>query len=165
MTVTSGLQTAFSELRSSRDFTLLLGLTGVTIVEAVSYAWIEVLLYTSDNPVLSNTWLLGHYTTYHVVLAILVIAMVFGVGFFSAMLYDRRRFKKFMLLAAGDFILWTVLEDEFTFIFSGSRHTPTDWSSWILGSVYAFGYYVPTWYILALASTIFLWYLGLTSPD
>ena len=55
-------------------------MTVVTVIEALVYGWIEVLLYSSDNPVLYNTWLLGHYTTYHIALATLVIAMMFGVG-------------------------------------------------------------------------------------
>jgi hypothetical protein len=151
------------ELRYSQSFRLLLGLTLVTIVEAVCYAWIEVVLYTSDSPVLYDTWLFGRYSTYHVILAILVAAMIFGVGFFGSMVLSPRRFKKFVLLAAGDFALWLFLEDEFFFIFSGTTHTPTDWSSSFLGSIHMFGYYVPIWYILAAASTFAFWYLGLRS--
>src|SRR5579863_6790299 len=132
------VQTRASEFRS-REFELLIGLTIVTVIEAFTYGWIEVLLYSSDNPVLYNTWILGHYTTYHVALATLVIAMMFGVGFVAYVLYSPARLWRFFLLALGDFGLWLLLEDEFTFIFSGARHTPTDWTNWPLGAVDLFG--------------------------
>ncbi len=155
----------FSQLKSSQSFKLLLGLTLVTVIEAVCYAWIEVLLYTSDNALLYNTWLFGHYSTYHIVLAVLVVAMIFGVGFFGSMILSPRRFAKFMFIAAGDFMLWVFLEDEFFFIFSGTTHTPTDWSSSFLGSVYLLGDYTPTWYFLAAGLTFLFWYLGLSWPE
>jgi len=153
------------ELGSSESYKLLLGLTLVTVIEAICYAWIEVVLYSSDSPVLYNTWIFGHYSTYHLILSILVIAMIFGVGFFGSMILSPRRFKKFILLAAGDFILWTVLEDEFFFIFSGTTHTPTDWSAWFVGSVSVSGYYLPSWYFLASIATSLFWYVGLTWPE
>jgi hypothetical protein len=146
-------------------FKLLLGLTAVTVTEAICYAWIEVLLYTSDNSILYNTWIFHHYTTYHLVLLVLVLAMVFGVGFIGAMLYVPGKFRTFILLAAGDFILWIMLEDEFTFVFSGARHTPTDWSSQLFGSIFVAGYYVPVWYLLAVVATFICWYLALSAPD
>ncbi|MGI0090982.1 MAG: hypothetical protein ACREBS_04675 [Nitrososphaerales archaeon] len=158
-------KSSLAELGSSESFKLLLGLTLVTIIEAVCYAWIEVVLYTSDSLILSNTWLFGRYTTYHIVLAVLVIAMIFGVGFFGSVVLSQRGFEKFMLLASGDFLLWVLLEDEFFFVFSGTRHTPTDWSSSFLGSVSLFGYYIPIWYFLTTILTFVFWYTGLTWPE
>jgi hypothetical protein len=146
----------------SREFELLIGLTIVTVTEAIVYGWIEVLLYTSDSPVLYNTWILGHYTTYHIALTILVVAMMFGVGFVAYILYSPRRLWRFFLLALGDFGLWLMLEDEFTFIFSGARHTPTDWTNWPFGAVKIVGDYVPVWYILMSIAIIFVWYRGLS---
>ena len=159
--VSHSIRSAFAELRSSRLYLLLIGLTAVSVTEAICYAWIEVVLFTSDSPILKNLWLFHHYTTYHLVLAVLVISMVFGVGFFGAVLYVPGRFVKFMLIAAGDFILWLMLEDEFFFIFSGSRHTATDWSSQIFGTFAFFGYYIPIWYILVIISVFTCWYLAL----
>lgn len=156
------IRSSIREVSSNRDFKLLVGLAIITVVEAMSYAWIEVLLYTSVNPILDNTWLLGHYTTYHVVLAVLVLAMVFGVGFFGSMVYTPTGFVKYMLFAVGNFLLWLMLEDEFTFIFSGSPHTPTDWTNWPIGAIRILGYFVPAWYLLATVAIGLLWYFGLT---
>ena len=158
------LREAFRELGSNRLYKLLLGLTIVTVTEAISYAWIEVLLFTSDSPVLRNLWLFHHYTTYHLVLFVLVVAMVFGVAFFGAMLYVPGRFWRFLLLTGGDFVLWLMLEDEFFFIFSGSAHTPTDWSSQFLGAVPLFGSYIPVWYFLDVTATFLCWYFALKTP-
>ncbi len=138
------------------------------MIEAICYSWIEVLLYTSDSPILFklyNTWLFGRYSTYHIVLAVLLIAMIFGVGIVGSMMLSPRRFKKFILLAAGDLILWILVEDEFFFIFSGTTHTRTDWSSTFLGSVPILGYYIPVWYFGFAILTCAFWYLGLTLPD
>jgi hypothetical protein len=146
----------------SKEYRLLLGLTIVTVIEAIVYAWIEVLLYTSDNPVLYSTWLFGHYTTYHLALATLVVAMMFGVGFVAYMLYSPKRLWRFFLLSLGDFGLWLMLEDEFTFIFSGARHTPTDWTNWPIGSIHILGNYIPIWYILMTIAIFFVWYIGLS---
>lgn len=148
----------------TREFRLLLGLTVVTIVEAIVYAWIEVLLYSSDNPVLYHTWLFGHYTTYHVALAALVITMMFGVGFVAYTLYSPTILWRFFLLSLGDFGLWLMLEDEFTFIFSGARHTATDWTNWPLGAIHFFGEYIPIWYILMPMGVFTVWYIGLSLP-
>lgn len=147
------------------EFKLLIGITLISIVEAISYAWIEVLLFTSSSPVLYDTWILGHYTTYHVVLAILVLSMIFGVGFVGWLTYSPTRFRKFFLLTLGNFILWALLEDEFFFIFSGATHTATDWTNWPLGAVLIFGSYIPDWYIIAAIAIFVLWYLGLSIED
>lgn len=148
-----------------KELELLVGLTAVTLVEAVCYAWIEVLLYSSDNPILYNTWLFGHYTTYHVILVILVSAMIFGVGYVAFVTYSKSRFRKFLLLSLGNFILWTMMEDEFTFIFTGSPHTLTDWTNWPIGAVRIFGYYIPDWYVLATASIFLCWFFGLALTE
>lgn len=153
-----------TELWSS-DFRLLIGLTIIAIVEAVSYAWIEVLLYTSDNPLLYDTWIAGHYTSYHAVLALLVLAMIFGVGLVAWLTYSPTRFRKFLFLALGDFALWLLLEDEFTFIFSGAPHTSTDWTNWPIGTLNLFGRYIPIWYIAALCAILVFWYLGLSIQE
>ncbi len=150
---------------ASPEFKLLIGLTITAIIEAISYAWIEVLLYTSTSPVLYNNWILGHYNSYHVVLAFLVLSMIFGVGFVAWLTYSPTRFRKFFLLTLGDFLLWIMLEDEFTFIFSGATHTATDWTNWPIGSIHIFGNYVPLWYILASLSIFLLWFYGLYSED
>jgi hypothetical protein len=147
------------------EFKLLVGLTLISVVEAISYAWIEVLLFTSTSPILYDTWILGHYTTYHVVLAILVLSMIFGVSFVAWLTYSPTRFRKFFFLTLGDFVLWALLEDEFFFIFSGATHTPTDWTNWPLGGVWIFGSYIPIWYILAAISIFALWYLGLSTEE
>ncbi len=144
------------------EFKLLIGLTMISIIEAITYAWIEVVLFTSSSPILYDTWILGHYTSYHVVLAILVLSMIFGVGFVAWLTYSPTRFRKFFLLTLGDFILWALLEDEFFFIFSGATHTPTDWTNWPLGAVNIFGSYIPIWYILAIGAIFVLWFLGLS---
>jgi hypothetical protein len=86
-------------------------------------------------------------------------------GFFGSMVLSPRRFKKFMLLAMGDFLLWALLEDEFFFVFSGTIHTQTDWSTWFLGSIHVTGYYIPVWYFLAAISIFVFWYLGLTQSE
>jgi hypothetical protein len=147
------------------ELKLLIGLAIIAVVEAISYAWIEVLLFTSTSPILYDTWIFGHYTTYHVVLAILVLSMIFGVSFVAWITYSPTRFRKFFLLTLGNFILWALLEDEFFFIFSGATHTPTDWTNWPLGGVSLFGSYIPIWYILAAISIFTLWYLGLSSGE
>jgi ABC-type amino acid transport system permease subunit len=149
----------------SREFELLVGLAIITIIEALIYGWIEVLLYSSDNPVLYDTWILGHYTTYHLALATLVIVMMFGVGFVAYILYSPKRLWRFFLLALGNFGLWLVLEDEFTFIFSGARHTPTDWTNWPIGAIDVFGNYIPGWYILMFIAVFVVWYFGLSIPS
>lgn len=154
-----------SRLKNTPELKLLIGLTLISIVEAISYAWIEVLLFTSSSPILYDTWIFGHYTTYHVVLAILVLAMIFGVSFVAWLTYSPTRFRKFFLLTLGDFVLWALLEDEFFFIFSGATHTPTDWTNWPLGAVYIFGSYIPIWYILAAVAIFVLWFLGLSIED
>ncbi len=146
----------------SPEFKLLAGLTVIAVVEAVTYAWIEVLLYTSNNPVLYNTWLIGQYTSYHVVLVILVLAMVFGVGFVAWSVYSPSKFRRFLFLSVGDLLLWALLEDEFFFVFSRAQHTPTDWTNWILGSVKIGAAVIPTWYILAALGIVALWTVGLT---
>ncbi|MHB1908909.1 MAG: hypothetical protein ACYCQJ_08565 [Nitrososphaerales archaeon] len=152
-----------NELRS-REFELLAGITAVTVVEAIVYAWIEVLLYTSDNPILYDTWILGHYTTYHLALAALVLAMMFGVGFVAYFLYSPARLWRFFLLALGNFGLWLMMEDEFTFIFSGAVHTRTDWTTWPIGSVPIFGEYIPIWYVFMTIAVFACWYVGLSIP-
>ena len=155
-----------SELASS-DFRLLLGLTTIAVIEAITYAWIEELLYSSDsgNPQLVDTWVFGHYTTYHVVLSILVLAMIFGVGFVAWLTYSSKGFWKFLFLALGNFLLWLFLEDEFFFIFSHSPHTATDWTNWPLGAVNLSGHYIPIWYIGATISIFVLWFLGLSMKE
>ena len=150
---------------NTQEFKLLIGLTIIAIIEAISYAWIEVLLFTSTSPILYDTWILGHYTTYHVVLGILVFAMIFGVGFVAWLTYSPTRFRKFFLLALGDFVLWALLEDEFFFIFSGATHTATDWTNWPLGAVHVLGSYIPIWYIVAVAAIFTFWYLGLSIQE
>lgn len=155
---------ALSQLKST-DFRLLLGLTIIAIVEGITYAWIEVLLYTSDNPLLFNTWILGHYSSYHAVLTLLVLAMIFGTGFVSWSTYSPTRFRKFFLLALGDFVLWILTEDEFTFIFSHATHTATDWTNWPVGAIDISGHYVPIWYVAAAISIFVLWSLGLGVPE
>ncbi len=159
------LPPALKEVLTNRGFRLLTAFALITFIEAVTYAWIEVLLYVSDPPVLNNTWLFGHYTTYHIVLGVLVFSMVFGVGFFGSMLYIPGRFKKFLLFALGNLTLWLVIEDEFTFIFSGSPHTLTDWTNWPTGPIRLLNYYIPVWYVVAIAATGILWYLGLRRED
>jgi hypothetical protein len=144
---------------------LLIGLTLIAVVEAVSYAWIEVVLYTSNNPLLYNTWIAGHYTSYHAVLALLVLAMMFGVGLVAWLTYSPTRFRKFLLLALGEFVLWLLLEDEFTFIFSGAPHTRTDWTNWPIGTIDLFGRLVPIWYIGAVIAIFAFWYFGLSIKD
>jgi hypothetical protein len=155
---------AIPELKSS-EFKLLIGLTVTAVIEAISYAWIEVLLYTSASPVLYDTWILGHYTSYHVVLTFLILAMIFGVGFVAWLTYSPTRFRKFFLLTLGDFLLWILLEDEFTFIFSGATHTPTDWTNWPIGAVHILGSYIPVWYVAAVISIFILWFFGLYAED
>ncbi|MFI5421360.1 MAG: hypothetical protein ACHQ1H_10380 [Nitrososphaerales archaeon] len=155
---------ALPELRSP-EFKLLIGLTITAIIEAVSYAWIEVLLYTSSSPILYNNWIFGHYNSYHVVLAFLVLSMIFGVGFVAWLTYSPTRFRKFFLLTLGDFLLWVLLEDEFTFIFSGASHTPTDWTNWPIGAAHIFGNYIPVWYVLAAISIFLLWFYGLYAEE
>jgi len=145
------------------EFKLLVGLTIISVVEAITYSWIEVLLFTSSSPVLYDTWIFGHYTTYHLVLAILVLAMIFGVSFVAWLTYSPTRFRKFFLLSLGNFVLWALLEDEFFFIFSGATHTPTDWTNWPLGVVQVYGNFIPIWYILAAVSIFVLWFLGLST--
>jgi hypothetical protein len=147
------------------EFKLLVGLTTISIAEAITYAWIEVVLFTSTSPVLYDTWILGHYTSYHAVLAILVLSMIFGVSFVAWLTYSPGRFRKFFFLTLGDFLLWALLEDEFFFIFSGATHTATDWTNWPLGALHVFGSYIPIWYILAAASIFFLWFLGLSLEE
>jgi hypothetical protein len=144
---------------------LLIGLSVISIVEAITYAWIEVLLFTSSSPILYDTWIFGHYTTYHVVLAILVLSMIFGVGFVAWLTYSPTKFRKFFLIALGDFVLWALLEDEFFFILSGATHTATDWTNWPLGALHVFGTYIPIWYVLAVIGIFVLWYLGLSVQD
>lgn len=165
MTETSNPTRVLGEIFEDRGFKLLVAFTMVTLIEAISYAWIEVLLYRSVNPLLNDTWIFGHYTTYHIVLLVFVLAMVFGVGFFGSMLYVPGRFRKFIFLSFGNLFLWLMLEDEFTFIFSGSPHTSTDWSNWPIGALNILGYYVPLWYLIVLALSASLWYVGLTRFD
>lgn len=155
------ITTSLWELKSS-DFKLLVGLTLIAVIEGITYAWIEVLLYTSDNPVLYHTWIAGHYTSYHVVLVLLVLTMVFGVGFVAWLTYSPTRFHKFLLLALGDFVLWILLEDEFTFIFSHSPHTATDWTNWPIGALDIIGHYIPFWYIAAAVGIFACWSTGLS---
>lgn len=153
---------------NAADFKLLVGLTAIAIVEAVSYAWIEVLLYTyssANNPVLYDTWLAGHYSTYHLVVALFVFAMIFGVGFVAWLTYSPTRLHKFLLFAVGDYILWVLLEDEFTFIFSGAPHTITDWTNWPTGPINIFGYFVPFWYVAATVAIFVVWWVGLAIED
>jgi hypothetical protein len=151
----------FKEFRN-REFELLVGLAIITVVEALTYGWIEVQLYISNDPVLYNTWLFGHYTTYHIALAVLVIAMMFGAGFVAYILYSPRRLWRFFLLTLGNFGLWLVLEDEFTFIFSGARHTASDWTNWPFGAIDLFGNYIPVWYVLMFIAVFVVWYFGLS---
>src|SRR5579885_2036189 len=77
----------------------------------------------------------------------------------------KSRFRKFLLLSLGNFILWTMMEDEFTFIFTGSPHTLTDWTNWPIGAVRIFGYYIPDWYVLATASIFLCWFFGLALTE
>ena len=153
-----------SELRSS-DYLLLIGLTLVTVIEAILYSWVEVLLYTAAPKILYNTWIFGHYTIYHVVLGLLVLVMIFGVGFVSWLTYSPTRFRKFFLIALGDFVLWLMIEDEFTFIFSSAPHTLTDWTDWPFGTVSLLGHLVPTWYVLATMAVFALWTVGLSVDE
>jgi hypothetical protein len=154
-----------SELNSS-DFRLLMGLTAMAIIEGIAYAWIEVLLYTSDNPILFQTWIAGHYSSYHIVLALIVFVTIFGTGFVTLSTYSPTRFRKFSFLALGDFLLWLFLEDEFTFIFSHAPHTATDWTNWPFGALDISGHYeIPIWYILAIISIFGLWFLGLSVKE
>ncbi len=147
------------------DFRLLVGLTLMAVIEGITYAWIEVLLYTSDQVLLMRTWVFGHFTSYSVVLAVLVLVMIFGTGFVAWTTYSPTRFRKFFLLALGDFLLWIMLEDEFTFIFSRAPHTPTDWTNWIFGVVNVSGRYIPVWYMIVSVVIFFLWYLGLNVKE
>ena len=154
------LAQALSELNSS-DFRLLVGLTIIALIEGITYAWIEVLLYTSNQVLLMNTWVLGHFTSYNVVLALLVLVMIFGTGFVAWSKYSPTKFLKFFLLALGDFLLWLMVEDEFTFVFSHAAHTATDWTNWPIGALNFLGTYIPSWYIMATISIFVLWYFGL----
>ena len=70
------------------DFRLLVGLTLMAVIEGITYAWIEVLLYTSDQVLLMRTWVFGHFTSYNVVLAVLVLVMIFGTGFVAWTTYS-----------------------------------------------------------------------------
>ena len=149
----------------SSDFRLLVGLTLMAVIEGITYAWIEVLLYTSDQVLLMRTWILGHFTSYNVVLALLVLVMIFGTGFVAWTTYSPTRFRKFFLMALGDFLLWILLEDEFTFIFSRASHTPTDWTNWIFGAVNISGHYIPVWYMIVSVVIFFLWYFGLNVKE
>ena len=158
------ITTAMSGLYSS-DFRLLVGLTLMAVIEGITYAWIEVLLYTSDQVLLMRTWILGHFTSYNVVLALLVLVMIFGTGFVAWTTYSPTRFRKFFLMALGDFLLWILLEDEFTFIFSRASHTPTDWTNWIFGAVNISGHYIPVWYMIVSVVIFFLWYFGLNVKE
>jgi hypothetical protein len=153
-----------SELKAS-EFQLLVGLTLIAIVEAISYAWIEVVLYTSNSPILYDTWIAGHYTSYHVALFVLVLAMIFGVGFVAWLTYSPTKFRKFFLLALGDFLLWALLEDEFFFIFSEAPHTRTDWTNWPIGAIHVLGTYIPAWYVLAGIGIFVLWSVGLAIKE
>lgn len=152
---------ALSELNSP-DFKLLVGLTLIAVVEGITYAWIEVLLYTSTQVQLMNTWVFGHFTSYNLVLALLVLVMVFGTGFVAWTTYSPTKFRKFFLLALGDFLLWLMVEDEFTFVFSRAAHTATDWTNWPIGALEISGNYIPSWYIMATVTIFMLWFFGLS---
>jgi hypothetical protein len=148
-------------------------MTLTTIVAATTFAWIEgfalaVPPYGSAAWEASqNYWLLGHFSTYSVAMAILFACVTGGFGLLQARSMFARGKRYFLFTLAGNYpFSWLVEDFAFFWFYPDARLSSTDWNTWAFGGVWLLDpwrsgvrIWIPNWYwIVLLFWAAMMWY-------
>jgi hypothetical protein len=126
-----------------------------TIVAATSYAWIEG--YAIETPRYEATqvwWILGHFSTYSLAMAVLFACITGGFGLLKARSMFTKGKRYFLFTFAGNFPFSWLVEDFAFFWFSPEwRLTSERWTNWFLGGLWILDpwrtgvkIWIPNWY-------------------
>jgi len=126
-----------------------------TLVASTTYAWVEG--FAIETPRYQATqiwWILGHFSTYSVAMAVLFACITGGFGLLKARSMFTKGKRYFLFTFAGNFPFSWLVEDFAFFWFSPEwRLTSDRWTNWILGGVWILDpwrtgvkIWIPTWY-------------------
>jgi len=143
-------------------------MTLTTLVASTTYAWIEG--FAIETPRYEATqvwWILGHFSTYSLAMAILFACISGGFGLLKARSMFVRGKRYFLFTFAGNFPFSWLVEDFAFFWFSPEwRLTGERWTNWFLGGVWILDpwrtgvrIWIPNWYWPVLVFWLaMMWY-------
>ena len=126
-----------------------------TLVASVVYAWIEG--FAVQQPRFEATqvwWILGHFSTYSLAMAVLFACITGGFGLLKARSMFTKGKRYFLFTFAGNFPFSWMVEDFAFFWFSPEwRLTSERWTNWFLGGIWILDpwrtgikIWIPNWY-------------------
>ena len=139
-----------------------------TLVASTTYAWVEG--FAIETPRYQATqiwWILGHFSTYSVAMAVLFACITGGFGLLKARSMFTKGKRYFLFTFAGNFPFSWLVEDFAFFWFSPEwRLTSDRWTNWVLGGVWVLDpwrtgvkIWIPTWYTPVLVFWLaMMWY-------
>ena len=130
-------------------------MTLTTLVASTTYAWIEG--FAIETPRYEATqvwWILGHFSTYSLAMALLFACITGGFGLLKARSMFVRGKRYFLFTFAGNFPFSWLVEDFAFFWFSPEwRLTSDRWTNWFLGGAWLLDpwrtgvkIWIPNWY-------------------
>lgn len=139
-----------------------------TIVASVTYGWIEG--FAIETPRYAATqvwWILGHFSTYSLAMAVMFACITGGFGLLKARSMFTKGKRYFLFTFAGNFPFSWLVEDFAFFWFSPEwRLTSERWTNWFLGGLWILDpwregvkIWIPTWYLPVLIFWLcMMWY-------
>ena len=139
-----------------------------TLVAATAYGWIEG--FAIEVPRYAATqvwWILGHFSTYSVAMAVLFACITGGFGLLQARSMFAKGKRYFLFTFAGNFPFSWLVEDFAFFWFSPEWRLSSDrWTNWFLGGVWILDpwregvkIWIPNWYWPVLVFWLaMMWY-------
>jgi len=132
-----------------------LAMVMTTIVAATTYAWIEG--FAIETPRYEATqvwWILGHFSTYSLAMAVLFACITGGFGLLKARSMFTKGKRYFLFTFAGNFPFSWLVEDFAFFWFAPEwRLTSERWTNWFLGGIWILDpwrtgikIWIPNWY-------------------
>jgi len=126
-----------------------------TLVASTTYGWIEG--FAIETPRYEATqvwWILGHFSTYSLAMAIMFACVTGGFGLLKARSMFVRGKRYFLFTFAGNFPFTWLVEDFAFFWFSPEWRLSSDrWTNWFLGGVWILDpwrtgikIWIPNWY-------------------
>ena len=139
-----------------------------TLVAATTYGWIEGFAILQPRYEATQVWwLLGHFSTYSVAMAVLFACITGGFGLLQARNMFMKGKRYFIFTFAGNFPFSWLVEDFAFFWFSPEwRLTSDRWTNWFLGGVWILDpwrtdvqIWIPTWYLPVIIFWLcMMWY-------
>jgi hypothetical protein len=139
-----------------------------TLVASTTYGWVEG--FAIETPRYQATqiwWVLGHFSTYSVAMALLFACITGGFGLLKARSMFTKGKRYFLFTFAGNFPFSWLVEDFAFFWFSPEwRLTSDRWTNWFLGGVWILDpwrtgvkIWIPNWYWPVLVFWLgMMWY-------